>query len=77
MHQNDHLGLGLVVHRVENESELTDKYLLERFKDNNLGLRYVSFKISTKEGITNELGMNFYRENQLRFEVIKGVNVED
>ena len=51
--------------------------LLERFKDNNLGLRCASFKISTKEGIINPIRMNFHRENQLCFEVLKGVKVED
>ena len=62
---------------VENESENIDKYLLERIKGNNLGLRHVSSKFSNKEGITNAIKINFYRENQLHFEALKGVTVEN
>ena len=56
----------MVVWWVENESQLIDKELLERFENNNLGLRHVSFKLSTEEGIINAIRMNFHRDNQLR-----------
>ena len=77
MHQNNYSGLGVVVYGVENECEKIDVELLERFKDNKLGVRCVSFKLSTKEGIINAIRMNYQREKQLRFEVLKGVKVED
>ena len=48
MCQNNYSGSGLAVCGVEDESEVTDKELLERFKNNNLGLRHVSFKFSIK-----------------------------
>ena len=76
VHQNDCSGLVLVVCGVENESELMDKDLLERFKDENLVLRHVSFKFSTKEDIINSIRTYFHRENQLRFEVLEGFNIE-
>ena len=60
---------------VKNKSEIMNKDLLEMFKDNNVLLRHVSFKCSTKERIINAIRMNFHRENQLWFEVFKGVNV--
>ena len=53
----------------------TDVDLLESIEDKNLGLRHVSFKFSTKEVIFNAIRMNFHRENQLRFEVLKGLKL--
>ena len=63
MCQNNYPGLGAVVYVVENEYEKIDADLLELFKHNNLELRCVSFKLSTKEGIINEISMNFQSEN--------------
>ena len=62
---------------MNDESEKIVIDLLESVKDNNLGLRCVSFKFSTREGIVNAIRINFQREKQLRFEVLKGVKVED
>ena len=49
----------------KNESGKIDGDLLESFKDNNLGLRHVSFKLSTREGVVNAIRMNVQREKQL------------
>ena len=51
--------------------------MLESFKDNELGLRHVSIKLSTREGIINAIRMNFQREKKLWFEALKGVKAED
>ena len=59
MHQNNYPGLGVVVNGVENEYEKIDVELLERFKDNKLGVQYVSLKLSAKEGIINAIRMKF------------------
>ena len=50
--------------------------LLESFRDNNLGLRHVSFKFSTKEGFINAIRMNFQREKKWRFDFLKEVEHE-
>ena len=65
------------MHGIENKSENIDADLIEKLKDNNLGLRHVSFKLSTKEGIINAMIINFHRKNQLRFKLLKGARVED
>ena len=60
-----------MVYGVENESGKIDGDLLESFKDNKLGLRCVSFKFSTREGIINAIRTNVRRERQLWFELLK------
>ena len=77
MHQNKHSGLGAVVYGVKNESEKIDVDSLERFKNNNLGFRHVSFKFCTKEWIINAIRINYQSEKQFWFEVLKGEKVED
>lgn len=44
-----------------NESETIDIDLLELFKDNELGVTCVCFKLCTKEGISNAIIMNVRR----------------
>ena len=75
--QNKHSGLGLVAYGILNESESIDNNLVESFKDNELGLRCVSFKSSSFEGIVNRIRMNYQRESRLWFEVLKDVRVEE
>ena len=54
-----------------------DKDLLQRFKENNLALQCVSFKLSTQEGIINAIRIKFQRAKQFCFEVLIGAKVED
>ena len=50
---------------------------MESFKNNNLDLRHVSFKFSSKQGMFNAIRMNHQNKNKMWFEVLKGVKVED
>ena len=77
VHQNNYSGIGVVVYGVENESGKIGGDSLESFKDNNLGLRCVSFKLSAREAIMNAIRIEFQGIKQLWFEVLKGVNAED
>ena len=77
IHQNNYSGIGAVVYGVENESGKIDGYLLESFKEKKLGLRHVSFKLSTIEEIINAIRIYFQRGNQLWFEALKGEKAED
>ena len=77
MCQNNYPGLGAVVCGLKNESETIDIDLLELLKDNELGVRCVSFKLSTKEVIANAIRTIDWRKKQLWFKVLKGAPVED
>ena len=59
------------------KSESIDNKLVESFKNNELGLRCFSFKWSSVEGIINGIRMNYQRENQLWFEVLKCARAEE
>ena len=50
---------------VENERENTYTDLLEKFKDNALGLRHFSFRLSGEEGIINSMRKNYQREKNV------------
>ena len=50
---------------------------MESFKNNDLDLRHVSFKFSSKEGMFNAIKMSYQNKNEMWFEVLKGVKVED
>ena len=64
-----------MVHKVENEK--IDIDLLERFKENVIGLWNASFLLSTAEGVIDAIRMNYQTENQLWIGFLKGVQVED
>ena len=51
--------------------------LVEIFKDNELVLRHVSFKLWSVYGVIKGIRMIRHRENQLWFEVLKVVRSED
>ena len=77
VHKQKYSGVGLVVYGLEQESEDADKKLMESFKNNDLYLRHVSFKFSSKEGIFKVIRINYQHKNKMWFELLKGVNVED
>ena len=52
------------MHGVQNMSEALDHKLMRGFKEHKLGLRHASFKWSTKEGIINDVRMNYYDKTQ-------------
>ena len=54
-----------------------DNKLMESFKNNNLDLRHVSLKFSSREGKFNAIRMNYHQNNKFCFEVLKGIKVED
>ena len=60
-YQNNYSGSGIVVCGVEKESEKIDVRAMQRFKDNNLGLRHVSFKLSGQDVIINAIRFDFER----------------
>ncbi len=57
--EKNYSGIGVVVYGVENEIGKIDENLLESFKDNKLGVRYVWCKLSTRKVIINAIRMNF------------------
>ena len=44
---------------IENKSESIDVKLLESFKCSKLGLRHISFKLSSSDGVVNVIKMNY------------------
>ena len=76
VHQQNYSGVGLVVYGVEQESENIDKKLMESFKNNDLDLQHVSFKMSSKEGKFNTTRMNYQNNNEMCFEVLKGLRLK-
>ena len=64
MCQNNYSGLGAVVCGLKNESETINIDLLKLLKDNELGVRCVSFKLFTKEVISNAIRTNVRRQKQ-------------
>ena len=75
-HQQNYPGVGLVVYGVEQGSENIDKKLMESFKNNDLDLRHVPFKISSKEGVFNAIKMNYQNKNNMWFEVQNGLRLK-
>ena len=77
VHQQKYSGVGLVVYGVEQEDENIDKKLMESFNNNDLDLRCVLFKFSSKEGMFNAIRMNYQNKSKMWFEVLKGIKVKD
>ena len=75
--QNDHEGAAMVVGtKIDKDNEINNN-LMQRFKDHELGLKYVSFKGALENRITNSIRINYFKKEDLQHELLKGVNVHD
>ena len=50
---------------------------MESFKNDDLDLRHIAFKFSSKVGALKAMIMNYQNKNKMWFEVLKGVKIED
>ena len=75
--QNNNSKKCVVVYAVENDNDEIDSTLLKSFRENNLGIRHVSFRKIDSNGILAAMRLNYYPEKTLKFVVLKEVCVDD
>ena len=51
-----------------------DSNLMKKIKDNELGLKCVSFGWTSSKCTTNAIRINYFKKEDLRHEALKGVN---
>ena len=77
VYQHEYSGKAMVVYATMDKEEEISKKLINVFHDNEMGIKYVSFKWTSSKGIINAIRMNYYNKDDLHFEVLKGINIHD
>ena len=75
--QQDYVGKAVVVCVTMDKEEETSTKLINKCNENDLGIKHVSFKWASAIGITNAIRINHHNELDLRFEVLKGLKIDD
>ena len=75
--QQECTGKSLVVHvTIDKEEEMSAKMTNEH-NENELGIKCVPFKWTSTKGMTNTIRMSYYDKDNLRFEVLIGININN
>ena len=77
MCQQEFSGRALVVQSTMDEEEEISAKLKNEHNENDLGIEFVSFKWTSAKGIVNSTSMNCHNKEELRFEVLKGISIND
>ena len=75
--QQDCIGRVVVVHvTMDKEEEISGK-MTNEYNKNDLGIKFVSFKWTSARGIMNAMRMNYHKKEDLRFEILKRIRIDD
>ena len=77
VHQQERTGRALVVHATMDEKEEISTKTTNDDNENELGIKCVSFKWTSAKDITKTTRMNYCDKEDLRFEVLKGISIND
>ena len=77
VHQQECTGRVLVVHVTMDEEEDISAKMINECNENELGIKFVSFRWTSAKGITNAIRMNYCNKDDLRFEVLIGKIIND
>ena len=75
--QQDYVGRAVVACVTMGKEEEISTKLINKCNENDIGIKYVSFKWTSAIGITNAIRINYYNKLDLRFEVLKGMTIDD
>ena len=76
-HQQDHIGRAVVVYATMDKEEEIGTKMINKHNENDLGIKHVSFKWTSANGVINAIRINCYDKADLRFEVLKGLKIDD
>ena len=67
----------MVVHaNMDKDEEIITK-MTNECDENELEIKFVSFKWTSMKCIMNDIRMNYHNKEDLRFEVLKGISIND
>ena len=75
--QQDYVGRAAVACVTMDKEEEISAKLINEHNENDLGIKCVSFKWTSAIGITNTIRINYHNKLDLRFEGLKGMNIDD
>ena len=61
---------------MDKEEEIGTK-MINKHDENDLGIKHASFKWTSATGVINAIRINCYDKVDLRFEVLKGLKIDD
>ena len=61
---------------MDKEEEISAK-MMNNYNENDFGIKFVTFEWTSATGITNAIRMDYYKKEDLRFEVLKGIRIDD
>ena len=67
----------MVVHVTMDDEEEISAKMINEHNENDLGIKFVSFKWALATGITNAARMRHHKKECLRFEVLKEIRIDD
>ena len=70
-------GRALVVHVTMDKEEDFSAKMINECNENELGIKFVSFKWTSAKGIINAIIMNYYKKEDLQFVVLRGISIND
>ena len=77
VHQQEYTGRALVLCTTMNKEEDVSTKIINELNENELGIKFVSFKRASAKGMMNSIRMNYCDKENLRFEVLKGISVNN